>query len=78
VRPTESGYSLDWDGLTCYVDPIQQRIAQINARHEQYVHQLKRQLAAAQMLLKRYDSQAGQLSLDGKDEQVFIFNLLLM
>ena len=67
------GRYLDWDGLACYVDPVQQRQAQIQAEHEQQLRQMEKQLGLLRTALYNHITGGcnGQCCIaDGKDESV--------
>ena len=54
--PTPLGRCLDSDGLTVYNDPVQQRLAQIEANYRSQIQHLQRHLHLAKNLLYHYTS----------------------
>ena len=61
---------IDWDGMAYYVDPVQQRVAQMVCEHDQLVRQLERQLSATKTALSKCSAHYGQSVVDGRDDLV--------
>ena len=56
---------MDLDGLTCHVDPVQQRLAQIEAEYQQQLRMLERQLLMHKKVLHQYAAAAAAASCNG-------------
>ncbi|ELT99015.1 hypothetical protein CAPTEDRAFT_226204 [Capitella teleta] len=52
------GRLIDLDGLTCHMDPVQQRLAQIEADYQQQLRQMERQLLMHKKVLHQYATAA--------------------